>query len=188
MSKGLVLVVDDNQLNRTLLATGLEEEGYSVQTATNGRQALAMLHNEPFDAMLLDLLMPEMDGYEVLEITRADEHLRHIPVIVISALDDMESVIRCIEMGATDYLTKPFDPVLLRARLNACLANKRIHDLEQEHLRAIQIERERVDRLLLNILPESIAAKLKLGERKIVERFNDVSVMFADVVNFTPWW
>jgi class 3 adenylate cyclase len=187
MSKGLVLVVDDNQLNRTLLETNLIEEGYMVLTATNGREALGMLRQASFDVMLLDLLMPEMDGYQVLEIIQSDQNLRHIPVIVISALDEMDSVVRCIEMGATDYLTKPFDPLLLRARLNACLASKRLYDLEQEHMRAIQVERERADRLLLNILPEIVAAQLKLGAQKIVDRFDDVSVLFADIVNFTPW-
>jgi class 3 adenylate cyclase len=187
MSQGLILVVDDNLINRTLLATSLEEENFTVRLATNGRQALEMLHEEPFDAMLLDLLMPEMDGYQVLEMTMKDEHLRHIPVIIISALDEMDSVVRCIEMGATDYLTKPFDPVLLRARLGSCLVNKRLRDMEQEHMRLIQAERERADRLLLNILPEPIAAQLKLGAQKIVERFSDVSVLFADIVNFTPW-
>jgi class 3 adenylate cyclase len=186
-SKGLVLVVDDNHINRILLATSLEEEGYAVQTANNGREALERLHETPFDVMLLDLLMPEMDGYQLLAHTRADEHLRHIPVIIISALDEMGSVVRCIEMGATDYLTKPFDPVLLRARLNASLASKRLHDLEVAHLRAIQAERERADQLLLNILPEPIAEKLKRGQEHIVEAFPDITVAFADVEDFTPW-
>ena len=185
--KGMVLVVDDNALNRTLLSTSLEEEGYAVRTANNGVQALEKLHADPFDVVLLDLLMPVMDGYEVLEHTRADPLLRHIPIIVISALDEMESVVRCIEMGATDYLSKPFDPVLLRARMNASLANKRLHDMEQAHLQEIKAERERADRLLLNVLPEPIAEKLKQGEEHIVESFPEVTVMFADEMDFTRW-
>ena len=185
--KGLVLVVDDNAINRTLLVINLEEEGYAVQTAANGYEALAKLHETPFDVMLLDLLMPELDGYQVLERTRNDEHLRHIPVIIISALDEMESVVRCIEMGATDYLTKPFDPVLLRARMNSSLISKRLHDLEVAHLREIQAERERADQLLLNILPEPVAEKLKRGENHIVEGYSDITVAFADVEDFTRW-
>ncbi len=187
MVKGNVLVVDDNSLNRTLLAAGLEEEGYAVAAASNGRQALDMLQSQAFDVLLLDLIMPEMDGYQVLAETRSHPELRHIPVIVISALGELDSVIRCIEMGATDYLTKPFDPVLLRARMNASMASKRLHDAEQAHTQAIQRERERADQLLLNILPEPIAERLKQGEKQIIQYFPDVSVLFADVANFTHW-
>src|SRR5512136_1988374 len=114
-----------------LLTTNLQQQGYRVATARDGLQALELLHAQPFDVVLLDLLMPEMDGYQVLERMKLDPVLRHLPVIVISALDEMESVIRCIEMGATDYLSKPFDPVLLRARLNASMMSKHIHDIEQ---------------------------------------------------------
>jgi adenylate cyclase len=185
--RGVVLVVDDDALNRMLLATNLEEQDYVVVTAENGRKALDLLRAQPFDVVLLDLLMPEMDGYQLLEHMKSDNILRHLPVMIISALDEMDSVIRCIEMGATDYLTKPFDPVLLRARLNASLANKRIHDMEQAHTKAIQVERERADRLLLNILPAPIAEQLKQGRQKIAESFPDVTVLFADVVDFTPW-
>lgn len=135
---GNLLVVDDDGLNRVLLATSLEEEGYSVATAEDGGQALVLLRSRPFDVVLLDLLMPEMDGYQLLEHMKSDNELRRLPVIVISALDDMESVIRCIEMGATDYLPKPFDPVLLRARVNASLAQKRLHDMEKDFLKQIQ--------------------------------------------------
>ena len=184
---GLVLVVDDDSLNRVLLTTNLQQQGYTVASARDGIQALELLHAQPFDVVLLDLLMPEMDGYQVLERMKRDPVLRHLPVIVISALDEMESVIRCIEMGATDYLAKPFDPVLLRARLNASLVSKRMHDIEQAHTKAIQAERERADRLLLNILPAPIAEQLKQGREKIAESFSDVTVLFADVVDFTPW-
>jgi adenylate cyclase len=184
---GIVLVVDDDSLNRMLLTTNLKQQGYQVLSAGDGKQALDLLRAQPFDVVLLDLLMPEMDGYQVLERMKQDPILRHLPVIVISALDEMESVIRCIEMGATDYLPKPFDPVLLRARLDASLANKHLHDMEQAHLKAIQAERERADRLLLNILPAPIAEQLKQGREKIAESFVDVTVLFADVVDFTPW-
>ncbi len=136
-NQGTILVVDDDFLNRTLLKTNLEEEGYHVKMAENGLHAMELLSNQTFDVVLLDLLMPEMDGFEVLERMKADRNMQHIPVIVISAEDDMESVVRCIAMGATDHLPKPFDPVLLQARVNASLAAKRLHDQELEYLRNV---------------------------------------------------
>jgi PleD family two-component response regulator len=135
--EGHILVVDDNRLNRMKLAHSLQQEGHRFGMAENGRQALDMLADQPFDVVLLDLIMPELDGYQVLEQMKRDSRLRDIPVIVISALDDMESILRCIEMGATDYLPKPFDLGLLRARLNASLANKRLRDIELEYLEQV---------------------------------------------------
>jgi two-component system cell cycle response regulator len=136
-TQGYILVVDDNRLNRMKLAHSLQQEGHRSGVAENGRQALDMIRAEPFDVVLLDIVMPEMDGYQVLEQMKRDSRLRDIPVIVISALDDMESILRCIEMGATDYLPKPFDVGLLRARLNASLANKRLRDIELEYLEQV---------------------------------------------------
>lgn len=130
-----VLVVDDDQVNRSLLVRGLEREGHRHATAENGRQALELLRAEAFDVVLLDIVMPQMDGYDALAAIEADPGLRHIPVIMISALGELDSVVRCIEMGADDYLPKPFDPVLLRARLNGCLTKKRLRDLERERMR-----------------------------------------------------
>jgi signal transduction histidine kinase len=117
--------VDDERLNRILLSTNLKESGYDVEMAEDGYQALRVLRTQPFDVVLLDLLMPRMDGYQVLEQIKGDDALRRIPVIVISSMDDMDSIVRCIEMGATDYLSKPFNPVLLHARLNGSLAGLR---------------------------------------------------------------
>jgi two-component system cell cycle response regulator len=134
---GVVLVVDDDAVNRLLLSRSLERDGHHVRAVANGLQALQALRDEPFDCVLLDVLMPEMDGYQVLEHIRSDPKLRHTPVIMISALEDIDSVVRCIEMGAEDYLPKPFDPVLLRARINAGLARKRLDDLEQEYLEQV---------------------------------------------------
>ncbi len=184
---GTILVVDDDMLTRILLSTGLQEQGYIVETAENGRQALSMLESRPYDVVLLDLLMPEMDGYQVLERMKDDPVLRHLPVIVVSALDEMESVIRCIEMGAADHLPKPFDPVLLRARVNASLTSKRLRDMEQAYLRQLQAEQERSERLLLNILPEPIAEQLKQGQSTVAEYFAEVTVLFADLVGFTAF-
>jgi phosphoserine phosphatase RsbU/P len=113
-----LLVVDDNEDNRYTLTRRLSREGYAnIATATNGREALKMLQAQPVDLVLLDIMMPDMNGYEVLERLKADPHLRHIPVIMISAIDEIESVIRCVELGAEDYLSKPFNPTLLRARV-----------------------------------------------------------------------
>jgi len=132
-----VLVVDDEPINRRLLARYLEREGHEVATADDGAAGWEKLRAEPFDVVLLDVLMPEMDGYEVLELLRADPARRHLPVIMISSLEDTDSIVRCIELGADDYLPKPFRPVLLRARINAGIARKRLHDLELEYLEQV---------------------------------------------------
>lgn len=135
--KGRILVVDDNRLNRMKLGHSLQQEGHTSAMAEDGRQALAMLAEQQFDVVLLDLIMPDLDGFQVLEQMKRDSRLREVPVIVISALDDMDSILRCIEMGATDYLPKPFDLGLLRARLNASLADKRLRDIELEYLEQV---------------------------------------------------
>ena len=129
-----ILVVDDDAINRMLLTRELERAGHSVATAEDGVRALEALRAEPVDIVLLDVLMPELDGYATLAEIERDDRLRHIPVIMISALEDIDSVVRCIELGAADYLPKPFDPVLLRARINGCLTKKRLHDLELEYI------------------------------------------------------
>jgi signal transduction histidine kinase len=129
-----ILVVDDNVMNRLKLMRGLEQEGYAVTTAEDGSDALQKLGAQVFDVVLLDIMMPVMDGYQVLEQMKRTEALRDIPVIVISAVDEMDSVAHCIEMGAEDYLPKTFDPVLLRARLRASLQKKKLRDLERAYL------------------------------------------------------
>lgn len=131
------LVVDDNRVNRMLLARALTELGVEPVEAENGLQALQVMAAMPVDVVLLDLLMPELDGYGTLERIRADEALRHIPVIVITAVDELDSVVRCIELGATDYLPKPFESAILRARVTASLAGKRLRDLELEYLEQV---------------------------------------------------
>src|SRR5947207_4802071 len=132
-----LLVVDDNSMNRIMLSRYITKLGYRSSLAENGRQALEKLQSEPFDLVLLDVQMPEMDGYQVLEQLKADPRLRDIPVIMISAVEELESVVRCIELGAQDYLPKPFNPVLLRARLNACLERKRLRDQEVDYLQQV---------------------------------------------------
>ena len=134
---GIILVVDDNAANREMLSRRLVRQGHQVQVVANGREALELLHQQAIDVVLLDVLMPDMNGYEVLQRLTADPALREIPVVMISALDEMDSVVRCIELGAEDYLPSPFDPVLLRARINACLEKKRLRDREALHLQEL---------------------------------------------------
>ena len=181
---GALLVVDDDEGNREILTRRLVRLGHQVTTAVNGRDALEVLARTPFDLLLLDIEMPEMNGYQVLEALRADALLRLLPVIVLSASDDAPNVARCIEMGADDYLPKPFDPVLLQARLTACLDKKRLRDREQMHLRQIRAEQDRAERLLLNILPPAIADRLKQGEQVIADNFAEATVLFGDLVGF----
>ena len=133
-----LLVVDDNEDNCYTLTHRLKRLGYTnLTTAVDGRQALELLRAQRFDLVLLDIMMPDLNGYQVLEQLKADEKLRHIPVIMISAVDEIESVIRCIELGAEDYLPKPFNPTILRARISASLARKRLRDLELEYLEQV---------------------------------------------------
>src|SRR6266576_4146606 len=132
-----LLVVDDNSMNRIMLSRYITKLGYQATLVENGRQALDKLQGEPFDLVLLDVQMPKMDGYEVLEHLKADPRLRDIPVIMISAVEELESVVTCIELGAQDYLPKPFNSVLLRARLTACLERKRLRDQEVDYLQQV---------------------------------------------------
>jgi class 3 adenylate cyclase len=180
-----VLVVDDNGINRDLLTRRLDRLGYAVRSAENGRQALEQLASGGIDLVLLDIMMPEMDGFQVLEYRRADPRLQEVPFVVLSALDELDSVVRCVELGAEDYLTKPFNPVLLRARIEASLERKQLHDRELEYTHQLAVERERSERLLLNILPASIAERLKSGESPIADRLVEVTALFSDLVGFT---
>ncbi len=139
-AQGLVLVVDDVEANRDVLSRQLKRQGYAVAIAENGQAALDQLRGSKVDLVLLDIMMPEMDGYEVLQRLKANEALRHIPVIMISALSELDSVVRCIELGAEDYLPKPFNTTLLKARLGACLEKKRARDREQELVAALHTQ------------------------------------------------
>jgi putative two-component system response regulator len=132
-----ILVVDDNEDNRDMLSRRLENLGYEIKRAEDGQQALDKLANENFDLVLLDVMMPVLDGYQTLERIKADQNLHHIPVIMISALDDIAVVTRCIEIGAEDYLPKPFDPALLKARVGASINKKRLNDLEIAHSKLV---------------------------------------------------
>ena len=173
-----ILVVDDNASNRDLLSRRLQREGYRVTSVEGGAAALAMIAAEGFDLVLLDLMMPGMSGFEVLNRLKADGGTRHIPVIMISALDELDSTVRCIEAGAEDYLPKPFNPVLLRARINACLEKKRLLD-------ELHAEKERSEALLLNLLPRTIVERMRSGQTAIADRVAEATVLFSDLVDFT---
>ncbi len=134
---GALLVVDDDPANREMLSRRLQKSGYSVTVAENGLQAIKLLRTNPFDLVLLDLIMPGLDGYQVLSQLKADPDLKHLPVIMISALDQDEGIARCIEMGADDYISKPFNPVFLQARIGASLEKKRLRDQEQKTFQAL---------------------------------------------------
>lgn len=129
---GHILIVDDNEMNREVLSRRLERQGYTFGLAEDGLQALEMMRTMAFDLVLLDIMMPRMNGYQVLEAMNADAALRDLPVIVVSAISELDSIVRCVELGAEDYLFKPFNPILLKARLNACLEKKKLRDQQRQ--------------------------------------------------------
>lgn len=167
---GRILVVDDHPENRTVLARRLERQGHETAEAENGQEALDLLAASAFDLVLLDILMPGMDGTAVLAHIKANPRLRHIPVIMISALDETESVVRCIEMGAEDFLPKPFNPILLRARIGASLEKKSFRDQEQNYLHRIEKTQKRLEdelneaaRYITSILPPPMEEPFRIA-------------------------
>ena len=202
-------MVDDDPANRDILARRLERRGHQVALAEDGRVALELLAPGGFDLMLLDVLMPELDGYQVLERLRADDGLRHLPVIVLSASYETDSAIRCIQLGAEDCLPKPCDPVLLRVRIDACLEKKRLRDLEQHHLATIaaqadelaewnraletrvtqQVEElERVGRLRRFLAPQLAELVVSSGDEQLLESHRrEITVVFCDLLGFTSF-
>ena len=168
---GHLLVVDDNRVNRLLLVHGLEQEGHEVAWAENGRQALDMLTSRPYDLVLLDIEMPELNGFQVLEALLASPNLRDIPVIMTSSSDELDRVVKCIEMGAEDFLTKPLNPVLLRARVNASLEKKRLRDQQRK--------------LLHTFATPEVADELMKTGFALGGKYVDATAMFADIRSFT---
>ena len=171
VTPGRLLVVDDNKVNRLLLGRSLEQQGHRVAFAENGRLALDMLHQGEFDLVLLDIQMPEMDGYQVLEKLTGDLTLRDIPVIVTSALEELDSVVRCIEMGAEDYLIKPVNAVLLKARIGASLEKKRLRDQQHE--------------LIRRFATAEVAQDMEESGFALGGRFVEATAMFSDIRGFT---
>ena len=180
-----LLVVDDIASNRDLLSRRLRREGHQVETASDGASALDRLVSEEFDLVLLDLMMPGMSGFEVLCRLKSGSRTRHIPVIMISALNELDATVRCIEAGAEDYVPKPFNPILLRARISACLDKKWLRDREQLYLEELRIEKQRSEALLLSILPHSVVTRMRNGETVIADHFAEVTILFSDLVGFT---
>jgi class 3 adenylate cyclase len=204
-----LLVVDDDEANRDMLSRRLERLGYQVATANDGRAALSQIAETPFDLILLDIVMPELDGYQVLLRLKSDEGLRHVPVIVLSASDELDTAVRCIELGAEDYLPKPIDAVLLRARIGASLEKKYLHDQEQRHLTTIEgmaaeladwnrtleqrvaeqtAQLDRVGRLK-RFLPSRLAeAIVAAGDETLLESHRrQIATVFCDLRGFTPF-
>ncbi|OQB27365.1 MAG: Adenylate cyclase 2 [Chloroflexi bacterium ADurb.Bin180] len=171
MKTSQILVVDDNKMNRLLLARGLEQQGHHVSFAENGRQALEMLRAAPYDLVLLDVLMPEMDGYQVLGELMADTELKNVPVIMVSAVGELDSVVRCIEMGAEDYLPKPINPVLLKARIGSSLEKKRLRDQQRE--------------LIRKFATKEVAEDLEASGFALGGKYVPATVMFSDIRGFT---
>jgi class 3 adenylate cyclase len=185
--KGKILVVDDKKPIREPLMLLLEIEGHTVIEASNGLCALERLASEPVDLVLLDIMMPQIDGFETLTQIKANPKLKDIPVVMLSAVDDVDSVARCISLGAEDFLFKPFNKTLLNARVNSSLEKKQWHDLEKEYTLQIQQERQKSENLLLNILPKAISDRLKKDESVIADFFPEVTVLFADIVGFSTF-
>ena len=198
--RATILVVDDDPVQRLMLTAALERDGHLVRTAEDGSLALELLGAEPVDVVLLDVVMPETDGYTVLERLKADVDLRHIPVVMVTSMDDVASAVRCIELGADDYLSKPVDPTLLGARINAGLMKKRLRDLERDHLEQVaQLNRQleaRVDEQMAELvrtgelkrfLPPQVAEGLLAGELSSTDGIERrrVTLLFADMVGFT---
>ncbi len=182
------LVVEDEAYNRCLLLRHLKKEGYKdVTEAEDGRQAIEFLHARNFDLVLLDIQMPEMDGFDVLQAMRDNMRLRDIPVVMISAADDLKSVVRSIELGAEDYLLKPFNSTLLQARVGASLEKKHLRDKEKSYLCEIKAEKRKSDELLNVILPTAAANELKATGKVIPQRYDDVALLFCDIIDFTAY-
>lgn len=193
-AQAVALIVDDSVVNRKVLARHLETLEIEPREAANGREALELLRVSGGDVgvVLLDIVMPEMDGYETLAAIKADETLRHLPVIMISGVEELDSVVRCIETGAADYLPKPFNPAILAARIRASLAGKRLHDLEVESaarqaelLRTIERQKDELSRFLspqvAALVSSPEGAQLLAGHRRLA------TSVFCDLRGFTPF-
>lgn len=176
---GTILVVDDNRSNRELIERRLHRDGFEVVTAEHGEAALAVVRAQPVDVVLLDIMMPVMDGYQTLEQLKADPDLRHLPVIMLTSLDEPQSITRCIERGAEDHLPKPFDSVLLRARIGASLERKRVRDRERRFLELIVAEKRRADDLLHGVIPIGVALSGERDFNRLLQRLLEEARRFC---------
>ncbi len=182
-----ILIVEDDPYSADYLEQELEDLGYDSLRAVNGKEALAVVEGRTPDLILLDIMMPVMDGFTVLGHLKANPETRSIPVIIISALTDMQSVVKGIEMGAEDFLPKPFDPILLRARLTNALQKRQWQVQEQNYLREIETAKQRIDDLLHVILPDPVVCELIMDNKVLPREYPEVAVLFADVADFTRY-
>ena len=188
IEEALVLVVDDSRTMRLALTRELNKLGFTrIAEAVDGREAIERIRREAFDLVLLDMEMPELDGMGVLLEIRNDPDLRGLPVIVISGAEQVDAAVRCIEAGAEDYLPKPFNPTLLRARVTTSLEKKRLRDIDRLRLAQLQVEKQRSDDLLHIILPEDVANELKSTNAVRPRLIGEVGVLFSDIVGFTSF-
>jgi class 3 adenylate cyclase len=176
--RGFVLVVDDEEQNRSLLRDPLEARGYEIAEAENGLQALEKVAGRPPDVILLDLMMPKMDGFEVCRRLKKDSKTAHIPILMATALSERKERLMGIQAGANDFLTKPIDIQDVILRVDNAVYAKQLHD-------QLQVEQEKSEQLLLSILPKPIAERMKNGETNIADSYPDVTVLLADLVGFT---
>jgi adenylate cyclase len=180
-----ILIVDDNEDNRYTLQLLLESDGHErIASASGGNEAIALLGKEKFNLVLLDMMMPDLNGDEVLKVIKGNPDTRDVPVVMISADTDTEKVSKCIELGADDYLAKPFNATILRARIGAALRRGSLRALETEYVDKMEQAKRHSESLLRNILPAEIASRLRNGESNIADSFEDATVIFADVVGF----
>ncbi|MFC5608134.1 PP2C family protein-serine/threonine phosphatase [Variovorax soli] len=177
------LVVDDNAMNRDVLSRRLQRSGHAVESVEDGHRALERLKAQSFDLILLDVMMPGIDGYEVLARLKDDPGLRHIPVIMISALGETDSVVKCLALGADDYLTKPFNPLILQARVDACLLKKRVHDGEMRQLQSMERELEIGRAIQAGFLPDALP---QLPGWDIAVRFRPARQVAGDFYDLFP--
>lgn len=183
---GNILVIDDEAPNREILKRQLERRGHTVQAVGSAAETFSALGKAKFDLVLLDILMPDVNGIEVLERIKSDHSLKEIPVVMVSGLKETGAIAKCISAGAEDYLPKPIDPVLLHARVDACLERMRWRAKEIAFNKEIEYERDRADALLLSMLPAPVIHRLNNGETQIADRFDSATIVFADIVDFTP--
>jgi adenylate cyclase len=181
-----ILVIDDNASNTDYLKRKLEATRHTVMSANSTKEAEELIVHENVDLVLLDILMPDVNGYEFLKRHANDFQKNNVPVIMVSSLDETDAIYRCLEAGAEDYVTKPYNFITLNARINSSLERKFLKDKEKGYLKTIEEEQRKSENLLLNILPAPIAERLKAHEVTIADSFTECSVLFADIVGFTP--
>ena len=183
-----ILIVDDIEDNRYTLERRLKRDGYTnIFLAEGGKTALEMAAENKFDLILLDLMMPDMSGLEVLKHLKGDPLQRSIPVIMVTASDEVETAAECIINGADDFITKPFNGTLLKARVGASLEKKRLRDTEENYLDRVETDKKRSQQILKTVMPTSVANELQSSGKVRSRRYDDVAILICDLVGFTSF-